>query len=207
MVKSGSSSPTRTGSVGGKIVSGVLDNPSTLRTAEGLKKAPPPVKPKPNRLKPFNDTDKANLRTYTNGGYLQINPYLRNPDGTGKPFRQKFQDKADAVSESLSKLPSEPGRTYRGSNLQKRPEELAKYQEGKIVKEDAFTSTSKNPGITESGQFAKDTRFTVNGKNGKNVTDYSDHDEEEILFDKGTDFMVDKVTHNGRFTDIEMTEV
>ena len=143
-------SPSRSGSVGGKILSKVLDDPATFRTTDGLKKAPPPPPPKPNRLRPFNDTDKANLRTYTNGGYLQINPYLRNPDGTGKPFRQKFQDKADGVSDALSKLPSEPGKTYRGSNLQKRPEELAKYREGEIVREDAFTSTSKNPGITVS---------------------------------------------------------
>jgi len=202
-----SASPTRSGSPGAKLVSEVLDDPATFRTAPGLKKAPPPVAPKPNRLRPFNDTDKANLRSYTNGGFMQINPYLRNPEGTGKPFRKRFQDKADGVSDAMSKLPSEPGRTYRGANLRNKPGVLDKYREGEIVREDAFTSTSKNPNIHGSGQFAGDTRFTINGRNGKNVTEYSDHDEEEILFDKGTDFKVDKVTNNGRFTDIEMTEV
>ncbi|GAA2302997.1 hypothetical protein GCM10009853_069680 [Glycomyces scopariae] len=174
---------------------------------EDLKKKPPPVPPKPKPKQDLTPEDEAALSSYTQGGFRQMNPHLRDPSQTLGPMRKKFDEKADRVSEALGKLPNEPGKTYRGADLRNLPDVRNQYQPGNVVKENAFTSTSKNQDTALSGDFKGDTLFNINGKNGKNVTKYSPHDEEEILFDKGTSFRVDSVTRKGNMDHINMTEL
>ncbi|MBW4031254.1 MAG: hypothetical protein HIU88_01155 [Acidobacteria bacterium] len=74
---------------------------------------------------------------------------------------------------------------------------MDKYVPGAVVKEDAFTSTSSDPGQA----FAGNTRFFIESFHGKDVAAWSSvKSESEVLFDKGTSFDVisksyDPVSH------------
>jgi hypothetical protein len=66
---------------------------------------------------------------------------------------------------------------------------------GNIVTEEAFTSATRDRGISFPGQL----RFEIISKTGKLVAEYSSKvGEEEVLFDQGTQFKVlDAQWHGG----------
>lgn len=137
----------------------------------------------------LTDADRAALHDYTtNDGYTTMNPYLRNPDGYSDEEKAAIQARADRVSTALAKLPARPGQTYRGVNL---PDDiLAKYQPGSVVTEKAFTSTSTDSSVA-TGNFQGNALMVVTGQSGRDVAPFSQYPgEAEILYDKGTKFMV-----------------
>jgi len=136
----------------------------------------------------LTDGDRAALHDYTtNDGYTTMNPFLRNPDGYSDAEKAAIQARADRVSTGLAKLPAQPGTTYRGVNFSS---DIAKnYQEGTVVTERAFTSTSTDASVA-TGAFDGNTLMTVTGHSGRDIAPFSDYPESEILYDKGTQFQV-----------------
>jgi hypothetical protein len=132
--------------------------------------------------------DVAALHDYTtNDGYTTMNPFLRNSGGYSDAEQAAIQARADRVSTGLAKLPPRPGMTYRGVNL---PDDIVRnYQPGSVVTERAFTSTSTNPGVA-TGAFDGNTLMVVTGHSGRDIAPFSEFPESEILYDKGTQFLV-----------------
>lgn len=136
----------------------------------------------------LTNEDRAALHDYTtNDGYTTMNPFLRNPDGYSDADKAAIQARADRVSTGLAKLPPRPGTTYRGVNFSS---DIAKnYQEGTVVTERAFTSTSTDASVA-TGAFDGNTLMTVTGHSGRDIAPFSEFPESEILYDKGTQFQV-----------------
>ncbi len=135
------------------------------------------------------DAEWINYYT-TNEGYGTMNPFLRNtiPGRFSTQEVTTIQAQADRTSQALARLRPEPGLTYRGVDFP--PEILLKYKPGQVVTERAFTSTSRDPNIAK-GDFEGNTIMLITGRNGKDVAPFSKYGHEaEILFDKGTNFVV-----------------
>ena len=91
---------------------------------------------------------------------------------------------AEAISDALAKLPDRTGPVFRGTTLSS--EQIASYVPGAVHPEAGFTSTSSDP----KSAFPGNTLFLVISKHGKDVSPYSHYAESEVLFDKGTEFLV-----------------
>jgi hypothetical protein len=116
-----------------------------------------------------------------------MNPFLRDPSGYSEAEKAAISERADRVSAGLAKLPPRPGTTYRGVDFS--PDLVKNYQEGAIVTERAFTSTSTDPAVA-TGAFSGNTLMTITGHSGRDIAPFSDYPESEILYDKGTRFQV-----------------
>ena len=101
-----------------------------------------------------------------------------------EPVNPGTSRRAAAVSEALSKLPDWNGPVFRGTTLTS--EQIASYVPGEVHSEAGFTSTTSDRKIA----FPGNTLFLITPKHGKDVSPYSAYAESEILFDKGTDFLV-----------------
>lgn len=137
----------------------------------------------------FSDADRAAVWDYTtNDGYKTMNPYYRNPESYTPEEAAAIQARSDRVSAALAKLPPRPGTTYRGVDLP--GDALSNYEEGTVVTERAFTSTSTDPAIA-SGNFKGNAIIIISGKSGRDISEFSQYSyEKEILYDKGTKFYV-----------------
>lgn len=130
---------------------------------------------------PLSRTDITALDEYTGTAYREINESLRGNEAMASDTNQR----AAAISEALSKLPDQPGPVFRGTSLS--PEQIARYVPGAMRSEAGFTSTTSD----SKAAFPGSTLFLVISKHGKDVSPYSKYpSESEILFDKGTDFLV-----------------
>ncbi|GLE57220.1 hypothetical protein NJBCHELONAE_25280 [Mycobacteroides chelonae] len=133
--------------------------------------------PEASRLDP---DDLLALADYTGDGFRDLNSALRSG-----ALDASQQARVDAIKGALEKLPRHEGPVARGTDLP--PEVLARYQPGKNVVEDAFTSTSKDPSAT----FPGNTYFEIVSKNGRSVDGLSQYPHEaEVLFPPGTAFSV-----------------
>ena len=129
---------------------------------------------------PLDAADLSALSDYTGLGYREMNPVLRADRVEPGPL----QERIDAVSTALQKLPKYDGLVFRGTRLT--PEQIAVYEPGKVVPEKAFTSTSADP----DRAFGGNVRFVIDSRTGRDVAPYSNHPEAEILFDRNTSFTV-----------------
>jgi hypothetical protein len=137
----------------------------------------------------FSDADRRAVWDYTtNDGYKTMNPYYRDPENYTPEEAAAIEARADRVSAALAKLPPRPGMTYRGVDL---PEDmLSNYEEGTVITEKAFTSTSTDPAIA-SGNFKGNAVTIISGNSGRDISEFSQYSyEKEILYDKGTQFYV-----------------
>lgn len=124
--------------------------------------------------------DMLALSDYTDGQSDYLNGALR--DGA---LNASQQARVDAIKRALEKLPRYEGPVARRTFLPL--EVLAKYQAGRDVVEDAFTSTSKNPDVP----FLGNTYFEIISKNGRLIGSPSVFQEEaEVLFPPSTAFTV-----------------
>ncbi len=141
---------------------------------------------------PVTGADEVALQHYTGFGYRALNRCLRSPDGCSGVMATR----AGEVSAALAKLDPQPGITFRGTTLS--GAELDLYQPGTVVREAAFTSSSRTMSV--AGQyFGGNTLLVVHGRTGRNVAPYSAYPHEhEVLYDKGTRFRVlDRVRDDG----------
>lgn len=92
--------------------------------------------------------------------------------------------RVDAISRALTKLPPFIGDVRRGATLT--PDLWDFYAPGRTVQELAFTSTTR---LAEG--FTGNTQFRIASVTGKDISAYSVFPEEqEVLFDRGTEFLV-----------------
>jgi hypothetical protein len=119
------------------------------------------------------------IKDYSGSAYVQLNSHLR----AGAPMPSSLTDLSSNLSSALSKLPDYKGMVYRGTTLDDAA--LAKYVQGKVVTEDAFTSSST------TRPFPGNTQFTIFSSSGKEISGLSSiPTEDEVLFNKGTHFQV-----------------
>ncbi|MEU4841918.1 ADP-ribosyltransferase [Nocardia testacea] len=119
------------------------------------------------------------LETYTGTGSPEVNTALR--EGRGIDFRHDIAD----LRSALRKLPDYPGIVCRNIDL---PEEiLVEYQEGAIIKELGFMSTSTRQYALKRGNL----HMAMTSFTGKSVKDYSaDPGEEDVVFIDGISYQL-----------------
>lgn len=142
-------------------------------------------------IKNIPTEDLVAIKSYTGAMFQYINETLR----TKNPVDLKDIEPIVKCAESgLNQLPSYKGIAYRGVNFNYLPKVLENYQKGKIVTEEAFTSSS----IEKNTSFVnKDTMIIIYSKKGKDVSFLSSAaHEKEILFKTGSKFMIESVQMN-----------
>jgi hypothetical protein len=108
------------------------------------------------------------------------------------------------VKQAISKLRNYSGTVFRSITLS--PAEIARYQQGHVVTELAFTSASR----IRSPNFVGNVRFKIKSSTGKRVGRYSlKPHEKEVLFPPGARFEVTKVKYNNYMcrTEVSMKQV
>jgi hypothetical protein len=119
---------------------------------------------------------------YTGSDYRMLNKALRSKD-PGE--LQRLGPYIRAADQGLAALPNYEGLVYRGADLP--PDIIAKYEPGKVVTEDAFTSTSYDSGQKFSGNVV----FEILSHTGKQVEFLSQFShEKEILLRPGTRLLI-----------------
>ena len=140
---------------------------------------PPPISPEA----------RAGLDDYIGPGHREINQGLRGE----VPVTPELQrQRRCGVRRAVRAAPA-PGVVYRGTELTE--EQLARYQPGQTVTEDAFTSSTRDPSRTLRGNV----EFTIDSVDGKDVAPFAPArfaPQEEVLFDHGTRFEVLSRTMN-----------
>ncbi|MCX4093007.1 ADP-ribosyltransferase domain-containing protein [Nocardia sp. alder85J] len=145
------------------------------------------------------DVEVIHEITKGDGNYWRINRGLRAGNLTAAD-RVFVAD----LRAALAKLRSYHGTVFRDISLS--PEEIARYQRGRVITEPAFTSTSRGSRSILGGNV----RFKMKSRTGKRVGRYSAKPhEKEVLFPPGTRFEVTGVKYNRYMcrTEIKMTEV
>lgn len=139
------------------------------------------------------------IRDYSDRGYERINRQLRERAVTDRTRRE-----IDILSSVLKNLPDFRGDVFRGTTIG----ELAllrKYQRvGETITERAFTSASRSPLKAFSGNV----RFYIASKHGKEIDSWSAYpEEEEVLFQRGTQFKVLEYVRDGNDIEIFLEEL
>lgn len=139
----------------------------------------------------------------TEPGVHAMNPYLRDPSHPSPFDVGSVETRIENATSGLSKLPAEPGRTYRGVTLDQNF--LDTFQIGRKWHDDTFMSSSKTPRVAEDfSQQALEPGeapgvITIDGLTGSDVMPISRYQHEsEILFQRGTEFDV-----VSKFQDVE----
>jgi hypothetical protein len=152
--------------------------------------------------------EKVAVNAYTDNLYLNLNKMLRG--FAFEPEHQKIlEDLGAIIFNALNKmLPKYKGLVFRGSNLTN--EVLQEYVEcfksNTIILHSFFTSTSKSFFIAEKF-FKGNVFFTVLSKNGLDVSSLSQYPtEEEILFNRDTNFKVTSISIGSTLIQIVMEE-
>lgn len=106
------------------------------------------------------------------------------------PMTEKFRQITHDIDQALLKLPTYQGTVYRSLTSTKMADVEAfwkRYQPGSIVIEEAFTSSS-----TEVYDDTMDIQMVIQSKRGCDMREYNPL-EKEILFRRGTMFIVEKI--------------
>ena len=149
----------------------------------------------------FNDDENYAIKQWSGTDSYIINQHYR--DGTDIDDRtQKVSDGMDSV---LNKMKSESGIFNRSITLEgdKLQNFINKYQKGKIVTEDAFTSMSKD--IVYDDSF--NVQMEIKSNNAKDTTKLMRADENEFMLKRGSQFRVDDVEINGDNVKLKLTDV
>jgi uncharacterized protein YukE len=128
--------------------------------------------------------DLSTLADYTGPGYRDLNHALRS-DAVDASQHARIE----AIKTTLQKLPPYVGPVIRGTDLP--PEVIARYRPGEVITEDAFLSTTRDPGVARSPTFAGNVEFRIVSNTGRDISPFSLFPgEQEVLFPPGTDFLV-----------------
>jgi hypothetical protein len=150
----------------------------------------------------LHDYEAVSIHSYTGTAYGTMNKHLRGQE-IGSYLTQAY---IEGTKIGLMKLPEYKGQVFRGADLpveQKNQYKKAFENKSHII-HDYFTSTSKASGK----EFPGNTKFIIESKSGRDVAFLSKHgdDEEEILFNAGTKFIVTNFIERGDSTVIYLTE-
>ncbi|MGZ3711443.1 MAG: ADP-ribosyltransferase, partial [Bdellovibrionota bacterium] len=127
------------------------------------------------------------IREYTAGAWDKINHALRYP----KELNSNLKLFKATIDSGLDRLPAYQGDPVVRLDMPP-PEVLQTYQEGSIVRNDAYTSTSKDPEWTNNPEGLPNHTFTFHlHSRGHDIEDLSAHPAEaEVLIKAGTQFRV-----------------
>lgn len=147
----------------------------------------PTVETKENDVKFTKDEQYAINKWVGSESYI-INESLRDNKPLSTVNGVDLNKVSDDLSSAINKLPSHEGTVYRsiplsGENL---TNFINKYQEGNIVKENAYTSAS----VDDIYDDTFNVQMEIKSHNAKDTTSIFRADENEVLFDKGTSFKV-----------------
>lgn len=136
-------------------------------------------------IEELTSAEKQALRRYTGSEFRHINKTLREGIHDDVTLRV-----AELISNALKKLPYFRGTVYRGVSLD--AETIKRYIPGQIILEKQFVSSSKHLDVADDfGQEKPRVIFIIQSKNGKLIAKASEFAyENEILFDKGTQFKI-----------------
>jgi len=116
----------------------------------------------------------------------------------------RIRRKIDVLTSALKNLPDFRGDVFRGATIQD-PKLLRTYSRvGETVSERAFISASRSP----SKAFSGNVRFYIASKHGKEIDKWSAYpEEEEVLFQPGTQFKVLEYVRDGNDIEIFLEEL
>jgi len=140
---------------------------------------------------------QKDVNFYTKEGSGKINSYLR---GIRKDVDEETKIRINNISSYLQISEKYKGVTYRGVSLdEKQFNQFAALKKEDYYIDKAFISTSKSE--TKINEFLGNSQYvakiTINGKSGVDIHLLSDsRAEQEILFDKETQFIVNKIKVN-----------
>lgn len=138
----------------------------------------------------LTEAEHAALRLYTDPDadiYTDLNNRLRQ----GLELSPEQQRIADTISTALSKLPMHEGTVWRATSLA--PEDIGRYVKGATVTEPPFTSTSRDPNRTFTGNV----EFVLHSRTGRDISGFSARPRElEVLFGRDTTFEVRGIVHD-----------
>lgn len=135
----------------------------------------------------FNTDEKYAINKWKGFDSYSINEYLRE----GLELPENLQNISNNIDSVLNKIKSESGTFNRSISLdgEKLQSFINKYKQGKIVKEDAFTSMSKD--IVYDDSF--NVQMKIKSKNAKDTSKLMRANENEFMLKRGSEFKVDKV--------------
>lgn len=135
----------------------------------------------------FNNDEKYAINKWKGFDSYSINEYLRE----GLELPENLQNISNNIDSVLNKTKSESGIFNRSIQLdgEKLQSFINKYKQGKIVKEDAFTSMSKD--IVYDDSF--NVQMKIKSKNAKDTSKLMRANENEFMLKRGSQFKVDKV--------------
>ncbi|GAB2586510.1 ADP-ribosyltransferase [Spirosoma areae] len=166
-------------------------------------------------MKALNQTDKlqaawpkvdheelASIWAYTESEYYDLNRFLR-AELIDKDEHYAALNRV--LSAALKKVPAYKKDVYRGTTLP--ADILNEYKDhlkrGKPIQHKSFTSTSANP----LKAFNEGVKMVIRSKTGRRIVKISKFaSEDEVLFDAGTWFTVNKIEEIGQETWIHLTE-
>jgi hypothetical protein len=133
---------------------------------------------------PLHSDDLSALADYTGPGHRELNDALRS-----NAVDASQHARIEAIKSALQKLPPYAGPVIRGTDLP--AEVIARYRPGEVITEDAFLSTTTNPGVARSPAFAGNVEFRILSNTGRDISSFSVFPgEQEVLFPPGTNFVV-----------------
>ena len=149
----------------------------------------------------FNDDEQYAINNWVGAESYTINEHYRY----GYDIDDRLQNISDNMDSVLNKIKSESGTFNRSITLEgdKLQDFINKYQKGKIVKEDAFTSISKD--IVYDDSF--NVQMEIKSNNAKDTTKLMRADENEYMLKRGSEFKVDDIEINGDNIKVKLTDV
>ena len=135
----------------------------------------------------FNKDEQYAINKWKGFDSYTINEYLRE----GLELPENFQNISNNLDSVLNKIKSESGTFNRSIPLsgEKLQSFINKYKQGSIVKEDAFTSMSKDIVYDDSFNI----QMKIKSNNAKDTSKLMRASENEFMLKRGSEFKVDKV--------------
>lgn len=132
------------------------------------------------------------------GWYARINGELWNG-----PCSEGVLLFAEVLDAALDKLPPYEGQVYRGYTASDLDAFLDQYGVGALIRWPGFTSSSLDP----EKAFAGNVLFIIRSQSGRILGDYADKPfEDEVLFPKGSLYLVTSLERRENFAIIELEE-
>ncbi len=147
-------------------------------------------------------SEAMSVIAYTGAIHRPLNKALRT--GTASAEQLVL---AKTLDNALKKIPVHNKTTYRNIELSKKELKafLARYQQGAIVEEYQFTSTSKTE---QNIGFSGNVKFIIHGKTGRDIEQISLYPHErEVLFQTKKRFYVRNVQQKGWFKKTYLVEL
>jgi len=140
---------------------------------------------------------QKDVNFYTKEGSGKMNSYLR---GIRSTIDDETKTKISNISNYLNNAEKYKGTTYRGITLTEAQfQEYLSLKKGNMYIDKGFVSTTKSEGIINRflGSSQYQAKFIIHSKNGVDIAPISDNKtEQEILFNKETKFIVNKIKVN-----------